>query len=47
MPITTLQELMGHEDLDTTRRYVTVTKAHKHEAMRLVFGQGGQHVGRE
>lgn len=39
MPITTLQELMGHEDVATTRRYVTVTKEHKHEAMRLVFGQ--------
>lgn len=39
MPITTLQELMGHEDVATTRRYVTVTKEHKREAMRLVFGQ--------
>ena len=30
---------MGHEDVETTRRYVTVTKEHKHEAMRLAFGQ--------
>jgi hypothetical protein len=44
MPIPTLQELLGHEDLETTRRYVTVTKEHKHEAMHLVFGASGQQV---
>jgi site-specific recombinase XerD len=45
MPITTLQELMGHEDVETTRRYVTVTTEHKREAMRLVFGAERQPVG--
>lgn len=39
VPITTLQELMGHEDVATTRRYVTVTKAHKRDAIGLAFGQ--------
>ena len=39
VPITTVQEVMGHEDVATTRRYVTVTKEHKHEAMRLASGQ--------
>jgi len=44
MPITTLQELMGHEDVQTTRRYVTVTKEHKHDGIALVFGAPGQQV---
>ncbi len=45
MPITTLQELMGHEDVETTRRYVSVTKVHKHDGMALVFGTERQPVG--
>lgn len=44
MPITTLQQVMGHEDIETTTRYVLVTKEHKHDAMRLVFGVPGQQV---
>jgi len=38
-PITILQELMGHEDITTTRRYVTVTRQHRHDAIALAFGQ--------
>jgi hypothetical protein len=33
---------MGHEDIETTRRYVTVTKEHKHDAIALAFGSGPQ-----
>ena len=40
VPITTLQELMGHEDIATTRRYVSVSKEHKHDAIALAFGGG-------
>lgn len=39
VPLTTLQELMGHEDIATTRRYVTVTRQHRHDAIALAFGQ--------
>lgn len=45
VPITTLQELMGHEDIETTRRYVTVTRDHKHAGIALAFGASGQQVG--
>lgn len=44
VPITTLQELMGHEDVATTRRYVTVTKEHKRDAIALAFGQQAGNV---
>jgi hypothetical protein len=33
---------MGHEDIETTRRYVTVTKEHKYDAIALAFGPGPQ-----
>ena len=38
-PITILQELMGHEDITTTRRYMTVTRQHQHDAIALAFEQ--------
>jgi integrase len=39
-----LQELMGHEDVATTRRYVTVTKEHKRDEIALAFGQQAGNV---
>lgn len=45
VPITTLQELMGHEDIETTTRYVTVTKQHKHAGIALAFGAERQRAG--
>jgi len=38
VPITTLQELMGHEDIETTQRYVTVTRQHWHDAIAALRG---------
>lgn len=39
MPLATLKELMGHEKIETTLRYVTVTNDQKHDALARVFGQ--------
>src|SRR5215510_13083526 len=39
VPLATLKELMGHEKIETTLRYVTVTNDQKHEAIARAFGQ--------
>ena len=40
VPLPVLQELMGHTDIKTTLRYVTVSEVQKHEAIALAFGRG-------
>ena len=39
VPLPTLKELMGHERIETTLRYVTVTNEQKYEAISRAFGQ--------
>lgn len=39
VPVMTLRDLMGHADVQTTQRYVTVTSADKANAIHLAFGQ--------
>jgi len=39
IPVMTLRDLMGHEDVKTTQRYVTVTSADKRNAIERAFGQ--------
>lgn len=39
MPLATLQDLLGHVSIETTRRYVTVTEDDKKDAITTVFGQ--------
>ena len=38
VPLPVLRELMGHEDISTTMRYVDVGEADKRDAIALVFG---------
>ena len=40
VPLPVLQELMGHEDITTTRRYVTVNERQKRDAIAAVWGGG-------
>ena len=40
VPLATLKELMGHEKIETTLRYVKVTAAAKRDAIALAFGRG-------
>ena len=35
----TLRDLMGHADVATTQRYITVTSADKRNAIERAFGQ--------
>ena len=39
VPLGTLKELMGHEKIETTLRYVQVTNEAKHHAIAQAFGQ--------
>jgi integrase len=39
VPLGTLKELMGHEKIETTLRYVQVTSEAKHQAIAQAFGQ--------
>ena len=39
VPIPTIKELMGHADVKTTMRYVTVTAEQMDDAIDRVFGQ--------
>lgn len=39
VPLGTLKELMGHEKIETTLRYVQVTNEAKHQAIAQAFGQ--------
>jgi integrase len=39
VPIPTLRDLMGHTDVKTTMRYVTVTGDDRRNAIRRAFGQ--------
>ena len=39
VPVMTLRDLMGHYDVKTTQRYVTVTSADKRAAIDRAFGQ--------
>ena len=49
VPLPTIKELMGHVDIKTTMRYVTVTDAQKDAAIERAFGTNwataGQPVG--
>jgi integrase len=45
VPVPTIKELMGHSDIKTTMRYVTVTESQRDEAIELAFGVSGQPVG--
>jgi site-specific recombinase XerD len=47
VPLPTIMELMGHGDIQTTMRYVTVTGAQMDAAIRLAFGQPGGNSGSE
>jgi integrase len=47
VPLATLQDLMGHESIETTRQYVTVTEDDKRDAVARAFGDAGQQVGNE
>lgn len=38
VPLPVLQQLMGHEDVQTTMKYVDVNEADKREAIALVYG---------
>ena len=46
VPLPVLRDLMGHEDISTTLRYVDVGEADKRDAIALVFGRGS-HVAAE
>ena len=39
-PLPVLQQLMGHEEVSTTMRYVDVAEADKRAAITTVFGRG-------
>ena len=39
IPVMTLRDLMGHEDVKTTQRYIAVTSADKRNAIKRAFGQ--------
>ena len=39
VPLPVLRDVMGHEDVPTTMRYVDVGEADKREAIALVFGR--------
>jgi site-specific recombinase XerD len=43
----TIKELMGHADIQTTMRYVTVGEAQLDAAIERAFGVPGQQVGNE
>mgnify|MGYP000272674989 CR=1 FL=1 len=45
VPLPTLMELMGHTDIKTTMRYVTVTNDQKRAAIALLGGSERQQVG--
>jgi len=45
VPLPILKELMGHEDIDTTMRYVTVTADQLGAAITRAFGAERQPVG--
>jgi integrase len=40
VPLPVLQQLMGHEEVSTTMRYVDVAEADKRAAIATVFGRG-------
>jgi integrase len=40
VPLATLKELMGHEKIETTLRYVQVSTSEKRDAIALAFGRG-------
>lgn len=42
VPLPVLKELMGHEDIHTTMRYIDVNAKDKREAIALVFGKGAE-----
>lgn len=42
VPLPWIKELMGHEDIDTTMRYVTVGEAQLDAAIEQAFGDAGQ-----
>jgi len=44
VPLPVLQQLMGHEDIATTMRYVTVNRDQMDAAIDRVFGERGSHV---
>ena len=39
-PISVVQELMGHEDVNTTRRYIDVSEDQKRRAIEQTWGAG-------
>ncbi len=39
VPLATLRDLMGHEKIETTLRYVTVNQQQKRDAIELAFGR--------
>lgn len=45
VPVPTIKELMGHADIKTTMRYVTVTEIQRDEAIDRAFGAERQPVG--
>jgi hypothetical protein len=47
VPLATLKDLMGHEKIETTLRYVTVSNDQKHQAIApSVWATGGQQLRR-
>lgn len=44
VPLPTIKELMGHVDIHTTMRYVTVSEAQLDSAIERAFGAAGQQV---
>jgi integrase len=47
VPLPTIKELMGHVDIKTTMRYVTVTDAQKDAAIDRAFGAGWPTAGQQ
>jgi integrase len=39
VPLPVVRELMGHREISTTMRYVTVDDSQHHDAIALVFGR--------
>jgi site-specific recombinase XerD len=46
VPVMVLRDLLGHEDVQTTQRYVSVSSADKRNAIRAAFSRSaGQQLG--